>query len=266
MSHALIANHAIQTADGNLCRLLSGFMEENPQQTPICSVEMIPGVAQYGVIRMMPEDFVPAHIFSVTADRRGVLMSNEDFTKSAICAPVQSTEALMELFLVAAYSRLAYYDAAFVHASLVDTMGEGGVMFVGRSGIGKTTQARLWNQFRGAEIINGDKVFLTLDGDGTVTAHGNPWRGSSTYCLNKSVPLKGVVVLDQAPTNTIRRLSTFEVLSQFVPHIFLPQWDKGLTDMVMKTIASILPLVPVFRLSCRPDEEAVQMTHDAIFG
>ena len=73
-------------------------------------------------------------------------------------------------------------------------------------------------------------------------------------------------MLDQAPTNTIRRLSAMEALSQYVPHIFLPQWDKALTDMVMQTIGEMLPLVPVFRLACRPDEEAVQMTHDAIFG
>ncbi len=99
-------------------------------------------------------------------------------------------------------------------------------MFVGRSGIGKTTQARLWEQFRGAEIINGDKVFLTLDEDGRgVTAHGSPWCGSSPYKLNRATPLRGIVVLDQAPENSIRRLSEHEIMTQYVSHIFLPMWD-----------------------------------------
>lgn len=265
MTLALIANHAIQTADGNICRLLSDFMEENAQQTPVCRVERTTGVHQYGVVRLTPDDLDIQHTFSLTTNQNVFMMANRDFTHSVIYAPTRNDESLMEMVLVAVYSRLAYYKTAFVHASLVDTQGEGGVMFVGRSGIGKTTQARLWESFRGAEIINGDKVFLTLDGQ-TVTAHGNPWHGSSPYCLNKKVPLKGIVVLDQAPTNTIRRLSTIEALSQYVPHIFLPQWDKELTDMVMQTIGEMLPLVPVFRLACRPDEEAVQMTHDAIFG
>ena len=140
-------------------------------------------------------------------------------------------------------------------------------MFVGRSGIGKTTQARLWEQFHGAEIINGDKVFLTLDEDGRgVTAHGSPWCGSSPYKLNRATPLRGIVVLDQAPENSIRRLSEHEIMTQYVSHIFLPMWDARLTDCVMEAIGGMMPLVPVLRLSCRPDQEAVDMTWSAVFG
>ena len=173
----------------------------------------------------------------------------------------------MEMVLAAFYSRLAFLRTVLVHASLVEMPGLGGVMFVGRSGIGKTTQARLWEQFKGATIINGDKVFLSLNEAGdTVSAHGSPWCGSSPYKLNQSTTLKGIIVLDQAKENTIRRLDDLEVLSEYVQHIFMPMWDEKATDAVMDTIDGMLPNVPVFKLACRPDEEAVDMTFRAVFG
>ena len=44
-----------------------------------------------------------------------------------------------------------------IHSSLIRSHGEG-LMFIGPSGIGKTTQAELWHAYRNADIINGDMV------------------------------------------------------------------------------------------------------------
>src|SRR5699024_12852419 len=95
-----------------------------------------------------------------------------------------------------------------MHSSLVKT-GNGGLMFVGPSGIGKTTQAELWNKYRDALIINGDIVFVQ-ETEENFLGWGTPWHGSSPYCENTSVPVHAMIVLKQASENSIRELTGFE--------------------------------------------------------
>ncbi len=263
-----IAGQNARIAGGTLCRLLSGFEapESEKDQQPICTIAEATGTAQFDIINLTP-DFQIRHVLSTVEDPSGVALADEDYSHISITFGESKDESLMELLLAAFYSRLVAFRTVLVHASVVDVPGLGGVMFVGRSGIGKTTQAMLWSMYRNAEIINGDKVFLSLNEAGdTVTAHGNPWKGSSPYCLNKSTTLKGIVVLDQAKTNTIRQLNDLEVLNEYVTHIFMPMWNGQSTDQVMETIGGMMPLVPVFKLACRPEQEAVDMTFRAIFG
>ena len=84
--------------------------------------------------------------------------------------------------------------------------------------------------------------------------------------MNGYTRLRGIVALDQAPTNTIRPLNDMKVMSLYVPHIFMPLWDARLTETAMETLGQMLPLVPVYAMSCRPDEEAVALAERTVFG
>ena len=66
-------------------------------------------------------------------------------------------------------------------------------MFLGPSGIGKTTQAELWHTYRDAVIINGDIVFVQ-ETEGNFLGWGTPWHGSSPYCENASVPVDALII------------------------------------------------------------------------
>lgn len=277
-----IAGQNVRITDGSLCRLLFDFeapaSSGNDPRT--CQFDVVTGDVQFDIQSYTLSHEV-AHVFASDSCEGHFMMANGDYSRATVFVSLKHDvrgalpdslpismriDQPVELLLTFLYSRLAYTaQAAFVHASLAEVPGLGGVMFVGRSGIGKTTQARLWERHQGATIINGDKVFLTLE-DGCVWAHGSPWCGSSPYRLNRSTPLRGIVVLDQASENRIRRLSDLEIMAQYVPHIFLPMWDEHLLDRVMDAIGEMMPLVPVFRLECRPDEEATVLTRKAIFG
>ena len=170
----------------------------------------------------------------------------------------------MEMLLVGVYSHLARERGVLAHASLVELHGQG-VMFAGRSGIGKTTQAELWSRYLGARVLNGDKVLLTPREKGYL-AWGSPWKGSSPYAVNESAPLKAAVILEQGEENRMERLTSPGCLERFLPHVFYPVWDEAASAGMMEGLDILMSYLPVYRLSCRPDEEAARLAYETIFG
>ncbi len=187
--------------------------------------------------------------------------ANADWSEVTSFFP--SPSGIYALPLAAICSRFSCYGAFLMHASCIDIGGEG-VIFTGFSGVGKTTQAELWSKHLGAEIINGDKAFVR-EIDGVFYGCGLPWKGSSEYCLNKKTRLKGIVVLRQAGENTITSLNAAQATEYFMPHIFMPHWDKACLENTFDTLGKILERVPVVLLECRPDEDAVKLTYDTLF-
>lgn len=96
--------------------------------------------------------------------------------------PLQNPENLNLLFGQVFYTHAVQRHMIQFHSSLIDYQGHG-LMFLGPSGIGKTTQAELWNQYRDALIINGDIVFVQ-ETEEAFLGWGTPWHGSSPYCEN----------------------------------------------------------------------------------
>ena len=142
---------------------------------------------------------------------------------------------------------------------------EGHILAIlGPNGIGKTTQAELWARYRNATIINGDMALVLAEKDRFV-GYGCPWHGSSAYCENLCAPLAGIVVLEQAETNTLERLSGVWMIERAMGNIFLPHWCEAGTQAAMSTISQLLTDVPVYLLRCRPGEEAVEMVERALF-
>ena len=195
-----------------------------------------------------------------------LLYVNKDWRKAnlTLFAGRVQYQAIYKLLNALFLTYLSTRQAIEMHASLVQT-GDTGVMFLGPSCIGKTTQAELWMQYRGAEIINGDMVFVKKEEDRFLGC-GSPWHGSSPYCLNKQVPLSALIVLKQSKQNTIRRLTGFEMVSSVMSSVFWPTWYREGYEAACETFDTLLNTVPVYELSCRPDEDAVKLTEETIFG
>lgn len=139
------------------------------------------------------------------------------------------------------------------HSSFVKT-NEKALLFTGPCGIGKSTQAKLWNTFRAAEIINGDKTLIYLE-DGKVFASGLPFSGSSKVSFNEKTQLKTIVALEKGSENKARfleRPSAFRVLmkSAYVPF--------GFGEEISRTLAETAERVSFVFLECTPDEGAVK--------
>ncbi len=218
------------------------------------------GSASFGV-EYVSKSF--EHFMRSRSNPSSILFSNADWSKSFVCKG-SGGEVSDELMIAAVYSVLCSFKTLLLHASAVDYNGRG-IVFVGPSGIGKTTQAELWRDFLGADIINGDKVFLKAEREG-LFACGSPWKGSSPYCLNRRAEVKAVVVLRQSKVNRIRRLTAEQAMEYFVPHVFLPHWDEHCMSEALETLDEVLERLPIVLLECRADEEAVEITKNLVLG
>lgn len=167
-----------------------------------------------------------------------------------------------EIILHILYTHLVQKHFIQVHSSLI-SYGKHGIMFLGPSGIGKTTQAELWNKYMGAQIINGDLVFVQQTKQ-EFLGWGSPWHGSSPYCENTCIPLKAMVILKQAKENTLRRITGFEMISEVAKSIFYPMWLENGTELCLETLDALLKQVPVYELSCKPDEDSVRLLYNEL--
>lgn len=148
------------------------------------------------------------------------------------------------------------FKVLLFHASYISFNDEA-ILFSADCGVGKSTQAELWRKHRGAEVINGDKVGVSVE-NGKVYAHGLPFCGTSGICKNRTLPLKAIVLLGQAPENKIRRVKGVEAIQSLLHNIYLDFLAPGETQKCVDVLIELLNTVPVYRLDCTPDERAVE--------
>lgn len=201
--------------------------------------------------------FSQRHVFLYIKYKNALLSANDDWSEACITLLDGKEDGLEGALIAAIMTHLSLHHGLMLHSSLIDVDGSG-IMFVGPSGIGKTTQAELWMKYRDAIIINGDMA-LVHEEDGVFRGYGCPWHGSSPYCENRDVLLKGIIVLEQASENTIEKLDGLVLFERMVNNIFIPHWFKPGVESAMETIDHLLTNVPVYLLKCRKDEEAVSM-------
>lgn len=158
---------------------------------------------------------------------------------------------------IALEERLIDYDRFMLHASLIDTP-YGGILFSGRSGIGKSTQANLWCRYREARQINGDRPILHKGEDGWM-AYGSPYAGSSRVYINEGVPVRAIVMLEQAGTCTIDRLSTAQAFRRLYAGATVNSWNSVFMERICDLLENLAQKVPVYLLRCTPDVQAVEL-------
>ena len=142
-----------------------------------------------------------------------------------------------------------------LHGVLLEDAGKG-IIICADSGTGKTTHARMWRDTRNAFIIDGDRATCVKEGSRWL-AFGIPWCGSSGEYMNRTVPIKAIVVLDRGDENKACRITGIESFLRVMPHLQYPEWDLGLSRKAMDLMQNLTEEIPVIHLLCRPDPEAV---------
>lgn len=142
-------------------------------------------------------------------------------------------------------------QALFFHASQIAVKGKG-ILFAAASGVGKTTQAKLWERHQGAEIVCNDRTLVRFG-----KTYGYPIDGSEPVISGKVYPLGAVVILMQAKENEIRRLKSSEALVKLMPQVVFDTWSFSQRTLAMEHLMHLFAETPIYLLRCSPDARAV---------
>jgi len=66
--------------------------------------------------------------------------------------------------------------------------------------------------------------------------------------------------LHQGPDNNLGRMTTLEGLTSLYKSAALLRSDRENKDKVLDVVTRVIERIPVYRLDCRPDYEAVLLT------
>lgn len=157
---------------------------------------------------------------------------------------------------------LAQEKCMALHAACVETS-YGGVLFAGASGAGKSTQAKLWCEHRGARLINGDRPILRWK-EKELLAYGSPYAGSSKCYLNEACSVKAIVFLKQGNRNYIKALAPSEAFRRIYASMTINTWDEAFINFICEMAEKIAGSVSVYELECMIDKDAVEALEEVL--
>ena len=194
----------------------------------------------------------------------GWLVCSEGYREGTLyLSGFQSKAAVDNALMIQFAMASACLNTALFHSATVRFEGKG-YMFLGKSGTGKSTHARLWlNHINGVELMNDDNPAVRIT-DGTAVVYGTPWSGKTPCYKNVSAPLGGIVLLSQAPYNKITRLKGIGAYAAIVPCISGKRWDSRIADGLHETENTLASNIPVWHLDCLPDADAARLCKETI--
>ena len=142
-----------------------------------------------------------------------------------------------------------------------------GYLFLGYSGTGKSTHARMWIEaFADAWLLNDDNPILRVMEDGEVRVYGSPWSGKTPCYKNEYVRVGGIVKLSQAPHNKLRKISLPEAYAYILSSSSGLKIESGIVDGMHETIKHVITQVGCYHLDCLPNTEAAEVCWGELTG
>lgn len=143
---------------------------------------------------------------------------------------------------------------------VIDPHGRGH-LFVGVSGAGKTTTARLW-EGAASGIVSDDRVIVrevVKDDRSAMWMFGTPWHGEAELSMPEGVPLAGVYLLVQSEANALRALDPAEAVARLFRCAFPLFYDGDALDFTLSFLARLVASVPVRELQFIRDRSVVDL-------
>ena len=145
-------------------------------------------------------------------------------------------------------------------------------LFVGHSGAGKSTTARLWTSLHDVQILSDDRIIVREDTvreekmrqgklrpkAPQIFMYGTPWHGEAHYALPQRAPLQRVFVLEHGHGNAITRLTRSQMVAELFARSFVPFHTHEYVDSALSFLEQVADTVPCYRYSFEPDERAVE--------
>ena len=130
-----------------------------------------------------------------------------------------------------------------------------GYLFVGSSGAGKSTTARLWRA-AGATILNDDRIVLEASRD-AIWIHPTPWFGEHPEVGGESVPLAALYLLRKGSEVAFEPIRSAHAAALVFAKSFPPLWDPERMGLTLEALGLICRQIPCGWLTVPPDPRAV---------
>jgi hypothetical protein len=153
--------------------------------------------------------------------------------------------------------RLSRGEGVEVHAvGIQDEQGRGH-LFLGHSGAGKSTTARLWSARPGVRILSDDRIILRAR-QGRVWMHGTPWHGDAGIASPQSALLDHVYLLEHGERNERVVLPPGKAAAELFARTFVPRHCAEGLQFALSFLDRVAHEVPCSHFRFVPDESAVE--------
>lgn len=217
------------------------------------------GIAnQYHYIKTMCRDYLtenePDFYVSVTDGEIQAEDSGEGFDKGYL-------ESLAIYRKIA--QQIITYGGFLLHGVVME-VNNCGVAFLAKSGVGKSTHAKLWQALLNGKltIVNGDKPLVRII-DRKIFAYGTPWAGKESLQTNTKTELKKICFIERSENNTCTKLYNHDVLERLMAQIYKP---KG-KDLFLKLLAHVETLIlhtEFYSIQCNTDISAAKIAYEKV--
>jgi hypothetical protein len=145
-----------------------------------------------------------------------------------------------------------------VHACAVRDCNGRGYLFLGQSGAGKTTTARLWQNLSGIEILSDDRVILRRVQE-TLWMYGTPWHGEAALVSSMQAPVSAVYFLAQGQRNQMTVLRQAEAVGRFMACSFVPFYSSAGLEHALDFFQQLTAQLPCHELRFVPNAQLVEL-------
>lgn len=153
-----------------------------------------------------------------------------------------------------------------IHSSAIVRDGAG-ILFLGESGVGKSTQSSFWqNAFKNTFLLNDDSPVVRVTSS-DIMVSGSPWGGKAAIFLNETYPVKAMVRLGQSDSDKVAGLDTLQSIAALLPS-FSPAVARHpvLSRAFNQMLGKMVSRVGVYRMECRKDPASALLCEKTIYA
>ncbi|MEJ2724642.1 MAG: hypothetical protein P8175_08350 [Deltaproteobacteria bacterium] len=149
---------------------------------------------------------------------------------------------------------LSRHKGMILHACGVRDKGRG-YLFMGYSGDGKSTMAKLWFENR-ATILNDDRMVIR-EREGEFWMYGTPWHGDFKEWSSEGMPIRKVFFLSRGAGNVAVPKQGVEAVSMILARAFPPLWDEAGMAYTVDFCHRMVDNVPCYELRFTPGRDVL---------